>query len=74
MRYGVVAKLIDIPYPGPLSSAADFNESVLARYESRAIAESRLLLVDHISSPTALIFPVAELIEARTLTRDFVSH
>jgi isopenicillin-N epimerase len=49
----VVAKL-----PWPARSAQDVVDTLLSHVSAR----TRLLLIDHVSSPTALVMPVAELV------------
>lgn len=44
--------------PFPLGGAAELTEAVLAAVTSR----TRLALLDHVSSPTAVVFPVGELV------------
>lgn len=68
-RYGAVANALrrraaalgatvrEAEVPFPIASPAQVVEAVRAAWTDR----TRLLLVDHITSPTALIFPVAEL-------------
>lgn len=68
-RYGAVSQamrrhaaqrgavVIEAEVPYPLESPAQVTEAVAAAMNER----TRLLLVDHITSPTALIFPVAAL-------------
>lgn len=69
-RYGAVStalrrwverdggRVVEAPVPFPLQSPAEIAAAVLAGLGPR----TRLLVVDHISSPTALVFPVAEIV------------
>jgi len=50
--------LINLPFPG--SDANEFIERILGACTSR----TRLLLIDHITSPTALIMPLEEIVPA----------
>lgn len=52
------ARLVVAPVPFPLRSAEDVVSAVLSRVTER----TRLLLIDHVTSPTALIFPVERLV------------
>jgi isopenicillin-N epimerase len=54
------ARVVVAPVPFPLASADEVVAAVLARVTER----TRLLLVDHVTSPTAVIFPVPELVAA----------
>ncbi|HRY31961.1 MAG TPA: aminotransferase class V-fold PLP-dependent enzyme [Bacteroidales bacterium] len=45
--------------PFPLKEKAQITESILAEFTPR----TRLVFVDHVTSPTALIFPVDEIVE-----------
>ncbi|MDX2343497.1 MAG: aminotransferase class V-fold PLP-dependent enzyme, partial [Acidimicrobiia bacterium] len=53
------ATLVEVPVPFPLESAAQFTEAVL----SRVSEATRVVMIDAVTSPTALLVPVAELIE-----------
>ena len=55
-RYGV--SVVEARVPFPLCSADDVISALQACYTDR----TRLLVVDHITSPTALIFPVQRII------------
>lgn len=55
------AKVVVAPLPWPVPDAQAVIDAVLARVTPR----TRLLLIDHVTSPTALVLPVAELV--RTL-------
>ncbi|MGE0710214.1 MAG: aminotransferase class V-fold PLP-dependent enzyme [Planctomycetota bacterium] len=52
------ARLIEAEVPWPLRSSDEVVEAVLRRVTSR----TRLLLIDHVTSPTGLRFPVERLI------------
>lgn len=52
------AKLIEAQVPFPISNAAE----IVAAIATQLDANVKLLVIDHITSPTALIFPVAEII------------
>jgi isopenicillin-N epimerase len=56
-RHG--ATYIEADVPLPLSSADDIIEAIEAGLSER----TRLVLIDHITSPTAIIFPVRRIIE-----------
>ena len=53
------AKVVTVHIPFPVASSDDVKERVLAGVTPR----TRLLLIDHVTSPTALVFPVAEIIQ-----------
>jgi len=55
-RWGARPVVVEVPFPG--TTPNDVRERVLAAVTPR----TRLALVDHVTSPTALVFPVAELI------------
>ena len=57
-RGGIQVNVAQLPWPHPTPAAV--VEAVLARVTPR----TRLLLVDHISSQTALVFPLKELVRA----------
>ncbi len=52
---GVVLKMANIPFP--LESGEEVLEAIL----SKTTPKTRIALVDHITSPTALIFPIEKL-------------
>ncbi len=52
------ARLVRQPLPLPLTTAAGFTEAVWAGVTPR----TRVLFLSHITSPTALVFPIAELV------------
>ena len=52
------AKVIAVEVPFPIASSDEVIEAVLARVTDR----TRVLLIDHITSQTALVFPVARLV------------
>jgi isopenicillin-N epimerase len=52
------AKVIPVDIPFPIRSSDDVVERILARVTDR----TRLLLIDHVTSQTALIFPIATVI------------
>ena len=52
------ARLVVVKVPFPVTSAAAFPEAVLAAITPR----TRLALLDHITSPTALVLPIERLI------------
>jgi isopenicillin-N epimerase len=55
---GVRVVIAQVPFP--LRSPGQVVEAVLAR----ATPRTRLVLLDHVTSPTGLVFPVAELVRA----------
>jgi isopenicillin-N epimerase len=59
-RSGATARVADVPFPlsGP--------EEVLAAIDAATNSRTRLIVVDHITSPTAAVFPVAAIqVQAR---------
>jgi isopenicillin-N epimerase len=52
------AKVVLAPVPFPLASADAIVDAVLARVSPR----TKLALLDHITSPTGLVFPIARLV------------
>ncbi|MDB4676647.1 aminotransferase class V-fold PLP-dependent enzyme [bacterium] len=56
-RFGARVRLATIPFP--ISDPSQVIESVEANMSNR----TRLILVDHASSPTGLLFPIQQLIE-----------
>jgi isopenicillin-N epimerase len=54
------ARLVEADVPFPVADDTEIEAAVTARFTSR----TRLLVIDHISSPTALIFPVERLCAA----------
>jgi len=52
------AKVVVAPIPFPLKSARQVEEAVLSRVGER----TRLLLIDHVTSPTGLVLPVAPIV------------
>lgn len=51
------AQLVEATYPFPLSSSAEIVEAVLSKVTSR----TKIALIDHITSATALVQPVEEI-------------
>jgi isopenicillin-N epimerase len=63
MRYisaktGAAYREIDVPVP--INSAADIEQPILRAITSR----TKLLVIDHITSPTALVFPIRDILAA----------
>lgn len=61
------ARVVVAPLPFPISSA----QEVLSALDAHVTARTRLLLVDHVTSPTALVLPIAEIVarfEARGIS------
>ena len=54
----VGAKIIEVPIPFPIEN----EDQIVERLLSGITPKTRLLLVDHVTSPTGLIFPVKRLI------------
>lgn len=54
------ARVVVAHVPFPLRSADEVTEAVLGAVSPR----TRLALLDHVTSPTALVFPIAELVTA----------
>ncbi|MEI8257826.1 MAG: aminotransferase class V-fold PLP-dependent enzyme, partial [Deltaproteobacteria bacterium] len=57
-RTGATVVVARVPFP--LSAAAEVTEALLARVTPR----TRLVLIDHVTSPTGLVLPLAEIIAA----------
>jgi len=57
-RWGATVVCADVPFP--VSGPQDVVEAVLSRVTTR----TRLALIDHVTSPTALIFPVEAIVAA----------
>ena len=57
-RSGAVVVVAKVPFP--IDGPATVVESVLARVTPR----TRLALLDHVTSPTGLVWPIAELVQA----------
>jgi len=55
-RAGARVVVAEIPFP--IASSQEVLEAILAKISSR----TRLALIDHITSPTALIFPITEIV------------
>ncbi|HSA33311.1 MAG TPA: aminotransferase class V-fold PLP-dependent enzyme [bacterium] len=55
-EFGVTVNMVDIPYPP--ASADDIVERIVAA----ATPDTRLALIDHVTSSTALILPVARIV------------
>jgi isopenicillin-N epimerase len=53
------ARVVEQPVPFPVAG----EDEIVAAVEAGISARTKLLVIDHITSPTALIFPVARLIE-----------
>jgi isopenicillin-N epimerase len=51
------ARVVEVPVPFPVSDPSQVMEAVASKLGSRA----RLVILDHVTSPTAIIFPVREL-------------
>ena len=54
-KYGVIVRTVVIPIP--IQSKESVLESILSAVTDR----TKLVLIDHITSPTAIIFPIEEL-------------
>jgi isopenicillin-N epimerase len=57
-KTGAVVDLINLPFPG-----SDSNE-VIERILKGCTSRTRILLIDHITSPTALIMPLEDIVPA----------
>nr|WP_269751175.1 aminotransferase class V-fold PLP-dependent enzyme [Acuticoccus mangrovi] len=58
LRTGV--ELVEVPVPMPLTDHAEILEPLVAELTPR----TRLVIIDHVTSPSALIMPVAEIVAA----------
>ena len=56
-RHGAEVVTVSIPFP------LDSEEEVLEAVRARLNTKTRLLLIDHVTSPTGLILPVAEIVQ-----------
>ncbi len=52
------ARVVVVPIPFPLRSADEITQAILAKVTAR----TRLALIDHVTSQTGVIFPVAKLV------------
>lgn len=52
------AEVVEVPVPMPLRTAGDVADALERGLDDR----TRLVVVDHIASPSALVFPVAEIV------------
>ena len=52
------AQVVEVPVPMPLETPADVADALERALDER----TRLVVVDHIASPSALVFPVAEIV------------
>ena len=52
------AVVVEVPVPMPLRAASDVTDIL----ETALDARTRLVVVDHVASPSALLFPVAEIV------------
>jgi isopenicillin-N epimerase len=59
-RTGATLRIADTPFP--IESPLQIVDSVMAATTDR----TRLAVIDHVSSPTALIFPIQEIVQALT--------
>ncbi len=57
-RYGVTINDVQVPFP------VDDEHAIAAAVERRLGPKTRLAVLDHITSPTALVLPLARLIES----------
>ena len=57
-RSGAVVVVANVPFP--VHDPADITAAIVAA----ATARTRLALIDHITSPTALVFPIADIVRA----------
>lgn len=53
------AKIDLVPIPFPLTSATEVSGAILAAASNR----TRLALIDHVTSPTGLVLPIAEIVD-----------
>ncbi len=51
------ARLVEVPLPLPLGSPNEVVETVMGGLSSR----TRVAIIDHVTSPTGLVFPIAEI-------------
>ena len=56
-RWG--ARTVVVPIPFPVESPAQVTQAIVARVTDR----TRLALVDHITSPTALVLPIGDIVQ-----------
>lgn len=57
-RDGASVRVVDVPFP--MSSSREVVDAVLSGVNDR----TKLLMIDHITSPTAIVFPVQDIIDA----------
>lgn len=55
------ARVVVTPFPFPLTSADEIVEAILAKVTP---GKTKLLLIDHITSPTAIVLPIEKIVRA----------
>lgn len=58
-RFGVKVRVAQAPFAG---SEEEWRRAVYQAFHDEVSDRTRLILIDHITSPTALVYPVAELV------------
>ena len=59
-KYSFAVKVAQCPFTG---FASEWNELIIDAFDQQCGPQTRLLLIDHITSPTALVYPVKKLVE-----------
>ena len=67
-RYKLVLKIAETPFALTSSEAQSLSSVIVSAFRAQISERTRLILIDHITSPTALVYPARELVELARAT------